>query len=69
MSKEKEDEGRGKTATAVDNQGIKKSDTRSGRGRGNREQRGERGVAALMWISFGFGVLSVPRLRHARVER
>lgn len=34
-----------------------------------REQRDDGGVAALMLISFGFGVLSVPWLRHAQVER
>lgn len=39
-----------------------------GRGHG-REQREDGGVAALMSISFGFGVLSAPRLRHAQVER
>ena len=61
MSKEKEDEERGgKTTTAVDNQRIKKSDTRSGKGRGRGwvcdggEQRDDGGVAGFdvdqLWI-------------------
>lgn len=33
------------------------------------EQREDGGVAALMLISFGFGVLSVLRLYHARLGR
>lgn len=43
---------------------VKRCERSDGRG-----QREERGVAALMLISFGFGVLSVLRLRHAQVER
>lgn len=76
MSKEKEDEG-GKTATAVDNQWIKAAVQGQGEDAGTVGWRCAKGamagnreeMAALMLISFGCGVLSARRLRHAQVER